>query len=128
MLLPQDSLEQLLTEATTLSTTAVQRQAVKVEVQNGTQNDGWDALAATRLNYAGYATTVSAADRRDYTNSVLIDMTASQDPNARSAILSGLGLNSASVISLPDPNNPIQYRLVLGYDYQPCFQPENLSH
>ena len=97
-------------------------------MQNGTQNDGWDALAVTRLNYAGYATTVSAADRQNYNNSVLIDMTTSQDPNARSAILSGLGLNSASVISLPNPNSATQYRLVLGYDYQPCFQPENLSH
>ncbi len=128
VLLPQDSISQLLTEATTLSTTAVERQAVKVEVQNGTQNNGWDALAVTRLNYAGYATTVSAADRQNYNNSVLIDMTTSQDPNARSAILSGLGLNSASVISLPNPNSATQYRLVLGNDYQPCFQPENLSH
>jgi LCP family protein required for cell wall assembly len=128
VLLPQDSLTQLLTEATSLSTTAVQRQTINVEVQNGTQNDGWDSLAAARLNYAGYTTKVSAADRRDYANSVLIDMTTTQDANAQSAILSSLGLTTANVIALPDPNSPLQYRLVLGNDYQPCFQPENLSH
>ena len=128
VLLPQDSLTQLLTEATSLSTTAVQRQTINVEVQNGTQNDGWDSLAAARLNYAGYTTKVSAADRRDYADSVLIDMTTTQDANAQSAILSSLGLTTANVIALPDPNSPLQYRLVLGNDYQPCFQPENLSH
>ncbi|MBI1855678.1 MAG: LCP family protein [Chloroflexi bacterium] len=128
VLLPQDSLTQILTEATTLSTTAIERQAVKVDMQNGTPFDGWDTLAATRLNYAGFTTSVSTADRRDYSNSVLIDLSAAQDTNTRSAILNGLGLYSASVISLPDPNSPVQYRLVLGYDYQPCFQPETLSH
>jgi len=28
---------------------------------------------------------------------------------------------------MPDPNSSVQYRLILGYDYQPCFQPESLS-
>jgi hypothetical protein len=104
------------------------RQAVSVEVQNGTPNTGWDALAANRLNYAGYQTKISPADRQDYSNTVLIDSTTAQDPNERDAILNSLGLYSASVVSLPDPNSATSYRLVLGYDYQPCFQPQDLSH
>jgi LCP family protein required for cell wall assembly len=129
VLLPQDpALTQMLTEATTLSTTAVQRQTISIEVQNGTTFAGWDTLAANRLNYAGFATTVTAADRQDYSNSVLIDLSPTQDANTRNTILNGLGLYSATVLSLPDPNSPVQYRLVLGYDYQPCFQPQNLSH
>lgn len=129
VLLPQEpALTQLLTEATTLSDYAGPRQAISIEVQNGTTNQAWDVLASTRLNYAGYAAHVSPADRADYTNSVLIDLTVSQDPAVRTAILRGLGLYSASEISLPDSNSPVSYRLVLGYDYQPCFQPQDLSH
>lgn len=128
VLLPQDSMMQMLAQATSLSTVAAQREAIRIEVQNGSPLDGWDSLAADRLNYAGYLTTVSAADRRDYTNSVLIDMTSAQDAHAQGTILNSLGLYSASVISLPDPNSQVQYRLILGYDYQPCFQPQDLSH
>jgi LCP family protein required for cell wall assembly len=129
VLLPnQNSLEALLSRATTLSSTAVQRVTIPVEVQNGTTVDGMDGLAANRLNYAGYTTHISPADRRDYGSSVLIDSTTAQDPGARSALLSVLGLDSASVISAPDAGAAAQYRLVLGYDYQSCFQPQDLSH
>ena len=129
VLLPnQAALEQLLVEATTLSTTAVKRQTVSIEVQNGTPFAGWDALAASRLNYAGYETNISAADRKDYGNTVLIDSTAAQDPNARNTILNSLGLYSARVVSMPDPHIATSYRLMLGSDYQPCFQPQDLSH
>ncbi len=129
VLLPnQAALEQMLVQATTLSSTAVQRQSVSVEVQNGTASDGWDTLAANRLNYAGFDTHTSPADRHDYGKSVLIDFTTAQDPNARAALLSVLGLKSATVLSAPNSGAANQYRLVLGYDYQPCFQPQNLSH
>ncbi len=130
VLLPDNTaLQQLLTEATTLSPRAVERDAITVEVQNGTSVDNMDTLAASQLNYAGYQTSVSSADRRDYTNSVLIDTTAAQDPNQRLVILNALGLsNTANQISMPDPKSPAAYRLILGYDYNPCFQPEELSH
>jgi len=97
-------------------------------VQNGTLSDAWDALAASRLNYAGYQTTISNADRRDYSSSVIVDFTSGQDPNQRQTIISALNLYSANVISLPNENSPVQYRVILGYDYVPCFQPQDLSH
>jgi len=129
VLLPNEAeLNQMLIEATTLSTYAVQRKVITVNVQNGASFDAWDALAASRLNYAGYQTTISNADRRDYTSSVIVDFTPGQDPNQRQTILSTLNLFSASVISLPDANSPVQYRVILGYDYEPCFQPQDLSH
>jgi polyisoprenyl-teichoic acid--peptidoglycan teichoic acid transferase len=129
VLLPnQPSLQQLIVEGTTLSITAVHRHTISIEVQNGTAFNGWATLAANRLNYAGYATQISAADRQNYTNSVLTDYTTAQDPNIRSAILTGLGLRSTTILSAPNPNSPAQYRLILGFDYQPCFQPQDLSH
>lgn len=129
VLLPSEAeLNQMLVEATTLSPYAVERKTIKVDVQNGTPFDTWDALAASRLNYAGYQTAISTADRRDYTSSVIVDFTPGQNPDQRQTIMSTLNLNSANVISLPDTNSPVQYRAILGYDYQPCFQPQDLSH
>ena len=130
VLLPDDAaLQQLMIEATTLSPRAVEREAITVDVQNGSAVESMDALAASHLNYAGYQTTLSPADRRDYTYSVLVDFTTTQDPNQRFIILNALGLaNTANQISLPDPNSTVPYRLILGYDYDPCFRPEDLSH
>jgi len=129
VLLPQDeALKQLLVEATTLSNSAVVREAITVEVQNGAQFETLETLAASRLNYAGYQTTTAPADRRDYANSVLVDFTTGQDPNQRQTLLTVLGLNVANVLSLPDSNSKVQYRVILGADYQPCFQPQDLTH
>jgi hypothetical protein len=129
VLLPNEAgLNQMLVEATTLSTYAVERKTITVDVQNGAPFDTWDTLAASRLNYAGYQTIISTADRRDYASSVIVDFTPGQDPNQRQTIISTLNLYSANVISLPDANSPVQYRVILGYDYEPCFQPQDLSH
>lgn len=124
----EELLKQMLVEATTLSPRAVERESIKVEIQNGSPFETWDALAASRLNYAGYEATISPADRRDYTYSVLVDFTPEQDPNRQQAILTTLNLFSANIISLPDPNSTAKYRVILGHDYEPCFQPQDLSH
>ncbi|GAB4399399.1 MAG: LCP family protein [Anaerolineales bacterium] len=128
VLLPQDSLSQLLAEATTLSTYAAARESVTIEVQNGSSFDTMDALAASRLNYAGYETVTSPADNRNYGSSVLVDYTASQDPNQRQTIINVLGTYSANVLSMPDPNSKVQYRVIIGADYDACFKPEDLTH
>jgi len=129
VLLPNDeALKQMLVEATTLSTYAVTRETITVEVQNGASFETLESLAASRLNYAGYQTSVSNADRRDYANSVLVDFTPGQDASQRQTIINSLGLYSANVLSLPNANSPVQYRVILGADYQPCFQPQELTH
>jgi LCP family protein required for cell wall assembly len=130
VLLPNDAeLQQMLTEATTLSQVAVVREAIKIDVQNGTMVDNQDLLAASNLNYMGYETSTSAADNRNYATSVLVDYTTAQDPNERFIILNALGLSeTANQLSMPDPNSPVPYRLILGYDYNSCFRPEDLSH
>jgi hypothetical protein len=110
VLLPQEeALQQLLIEATTLSPYAVVRENIIVEVQNGASFETLESLAASRLNYAGYQTSASIADRRDYANSVLVDFTPGQDSAQQQTILNVLGLYSANIISLPDANSPVQY-------------------
>jgi LCP family protein required for cell wall assembly len=128
VLLPnEEPLQQMLTEALSASTKTVERQKIVIDVMNGTSITGYETLAATRLNYAGYETHIIPSDRQDYAYSVLIDKTATQDPAQSDPILNAMGLLPGSVISGPDPNSKSHYLLILGYDYEPCFSPEKLG-
>lgn len=129
VLLPQEeALRGLLSEAATLSSYAAVREDIVIEVQNGSHFDTMEALAASRLNYAGYETVTGSADNRDYGTTVLVDYTAGQDANERQSILNILGTYSASVLSLPGANSAAQYRVIVGADYEACFKPEDLTH
>src|SRR5215216_1343525 len=128
VLLPNEELlQQMLTEALSPSTKTVERQKTAIDVMNGTSIAGYETLAATRLNYAGYETHIIPSERQDYAYSVLIDKTAAQDPAQSNPILDAMGLLPGSVISGPDPNGKAHYLLILGYDYEPCFSPEKLG-
>ncbi len=127
--LPNDELlKQLLVEATTLSSYTEQRQTITIEVQNGSGFDTLEALASSRLNHAGYKTSTSPADNRNYATSVIVDFTSAQDPSQRAFLRTMLGLSSATEIYLPNANPSAQYRIILGADYQACFKPEEFSH
>ena len=117
----------MLTEALSASTKTVERQTIVIDVMNGTSITGYETLAATRLNYAGYETHIIPSDRQDYAYSVLIDKTATQDRAQSDPILNVMGLLPGSVISGPDPASKSHYLLILGYDYEPCFSPEKLG-
>jgi hypothetical protein len=128
VLLPnQEALQGMLTEAMSPSTQIVQKQSVVIDVMNGTSISGYETLASTRLNYAGYETHIVPSDRQDYAYSVLIDKTTAQDRSQSDPILNVMGMAPGSVISAPDANSKAQYLLILGYDYQPCFSPEKLG-
>jgi LCP family protein required for cell wall assembly len=128
VLLPNEAaLQQMLTEALSPSTKVVEKQSIVIDVMNGTSVQGYEALAASRLNYAGYEARVIPSDRRDYAYSVLIDKTAAQDRSVSDAILNVMGLTPDSLIPASDPNSAAHYLLILGYDYEPCFRPESLG-
>ncbi len=122
----QELLSQLLTEALSPSARTVERQTVTIEVMNGTSIPGYETLASTRLNYAGYETRVVPSDRQDYAYSVLIDKSAAQDRSVSGNILNVMGMLPGGLIPSPDANSSAQYLLILGYDYQPCFRPEKM--
>ena len=128
VLLPNEfELQQMLTEALSPSTKTVEKQTVVIDVMNGTSVAGYEALATSRLNYAGYETHIVPSDRNDYAYSVLIDKTVLQDTSISSPILDVMGMLQGNIISSPDPNSTSHYLLILGYDYEPCFSPENLT-
>jgi LCP family protein required for cell wall assembly len=99
-----------------------------VEIWNGTENADWDSLAAERLHYAGFETGLAPADRRDYDSSILYDFTAEQDPEKSDLLLRILGLPGSSLVPSPGTESGPHYRLVIGEDYNPCFDPARLPH
>jgi hypothetical protein len=127
VLLPNSAaIQALVTQALSPSTQQAETDAIKIEVRNGTVNQGWDALAAERLNYAGYDTRTAFADRTDYPVTLLYDLTATQDPNRAASLLAVLGLPYSALVSAPMQSD-VSYVLILGADYQLCFNPANLS-
>jgi polyisoprenyl-teichoic acid--peptidoglycan teichoic acid transferase len=127
VLLPNaPAIQALITQALAPATQKAETETIKIEVRNGTLNQGWDALAAERLNYAGYDTRTAFADRTDYPVTLLYDLTATQDPNRIASLLAVLGLPSTALVSAPMQSD-VSYVLILGADYQPCFNPANLT-
>lgn len=107
------------------------RLATSVEIWNLTPYAGWDQLAMERLNYAGYAAmagTVRAGMFPADTKTLLIDFTTDGDIQRSANLLADLGLPTSRLRAQPDPNSAVQYLLVLGSDYDPCFEPHKLTH
>lgn len=128
VLLPNTELiQQMLSVALSSSAKTQEREKIKVEIQNGSPTDGWDALAAQRLNYAGYETSFAAADNRSHPTSLLYDLTSSQDRSRSSSLLAVLGLSESALVSVPSKNNKVDYVLIVGADYTACFDPASLT-
>jgi polyisoprenyl-teichoic acid--peptidoglycan teichoic acid transferase len=129
----QSMLQQALSPSPRLAEQAVspsppvtEQAALTVEVRNGTTNPAWEALAAERLNYAGYNTRLAPASRLDFANSLLYDLAPVPDLNRASSLLAILGLPSSAFVTAPTQAD-IKYVLILGADYQPCFNPSGLA-
>lgn len=104
-----------------------QQEAIKIEIQNGSSNDDWDTLAAQRLNYAGYETTLHPADNRQHAQTLLYDLTPDQDRTRTASLLAILGLPDSALVSVPRTNSATPYALIVGNDYNTCFDPHTLT-
>jgi anionic cell wall polymer biosynthesis LytR-Cps2A-Psr (LCP) family protein len=128
VLIPNDAaIAVLVQQAMTSHPPLPEEEVIKVEVRNASAYDGWDALAAQRLNYAGYESTTAPADHRDQATTYLYDRTTAQDRNTTSRILAVMGLSEYNLISAPNPASSAPYVLLLGSDYTPCFDPGSLT-
>ncbi len=128
VLLPNTELiQQMLNQAITASPRQQERKAISVEIQNGSPTDGWEALAAERLNYAGFATSFKAADHRSHQTTLLYDLTPDQDRNRSAGLLAVLGLPESALVSVPSTDNQVAYALIVGADYSACFDPAGLT-
>jgi LCP family protein required for cell wall assembly len=94
-----------------------------IEIWNGTTNADWDQLAADRLVRQGFPIIVNEPDRRDYAQTMLIDYTMTHKGSALPYLQNMFGISAENVISLPNADMPIQYRLIIGANYVTCRNP-----
>lgn len=129
VLLPKrDKLEPMLQEAMSPPDAAEEvRLKITVEICNATGNDDLPVLAAERLHYAGFETQFSERCEPGSSKTWVYDLAGGGDPAVAAYILKILGLPEERM-QLAEPEGSMAvYRLVLGSDYDPCFNPSKIN-
>jgi hypothetical protein len=91
-----------------------------VEIANGAGNAALGPLAAETLMNEGFAVRYGANPAGAYTRTTLIDYTTSAKGSPLKRLQSVLHLADAQVLAEPNANSPVQFRVILGSDYNPC--------
>jgi LCP family protein required for cell wall assembly len=91
----------------------------QIQVLNGSWQDQAARLAATNLGWMGFRVSdVGMADSQNYAQSQVIVLNAEQDIAELAA--QTLDLLPSSLRYQPDPASPVNIRIILGADYDPC--------
>jgi hypothetical protein len=124
VLLPNtEEIYRMLLEAVAPPPDADEEEPVRVEVWNWSGTAELDLLAAERLHYAGFETEVLPADPRDADKTVLYLFDADPDPQVTQALLDLFNLADSRLVIDPQPGAEADYRLVVGNDFDPCYNP-----
>jgi LCP family protein required for cell wall assembly len=99
------------------------RTYMPVEVWNGTPNQDWDLLAADRLYRAGFPALIGQADRRDYVATQLIVFSETAKGTGVGYLQQMFRIPEDRVVYQTSDQSTIGFRLILGPDYQTCYQP-----
>ena len=91
-----------------------------VEVWNGTTLPDRDLLAVDNLQWEGLIPVLGTADRQDYTETQVIFYGQTFKGANSWSITKLFGVYESEMIHQPDPNSPVDYRVILGYDFSPC--------
>jgi len=97
----------------------------QVEIWNGSGKRDWGLLAADELLLNGFqVTNIQGADTY-YEQTVLIDYTTTSKGSPLPLLQRLFNVWGENVISQPDPNSPVSFRLIVGAEYQPCVRPRS---
>ncbi len=99
----------------------VRLENARIEIYNGTPNDGWDMVATDRLVWEGFAPyPMGPADTTDYTDTVIYDYTGTSKGSSLNQLLSILNIRPENVIYEPDADRTTDFRIILGANYNSC--------
>ncbi len=97
-----------------------QQQAPRVEVWNGTPYEGLGHVAAERLRWEGFnVASVGPADG-DYPHTKIVDFTTTSKGSAIPLLTRLYRRQYSDVIFQPTEERAVDYRVILGTDYDPC--------
>jgi LCP family protein required for cell wall assembly len=123
VLLPQpEAIRSLLEEAFLFPDDDPIQPAVQVEVVDAAGRPDWADLAVERLEYAGLEAVAGPAYPQREPLSLLLDFGRATGEE-RNAVLHALGLTEAAVVPLDYPSGTAPFRLLVGENYSPCFDP-----
>jgi len=96
-------------------------EGASIRVLNGTANTDWDRVATDRLAWEGFnPMPAGAADRGDYTDTILIDYTGRSKGSSLEQIARTLNVNPANIRLEPNPNREYDFDVILGSNYNSC--------
>jgi LCP family protein required for cell wall assembly len=98
------------------------RTYMPAEVWNGTPNQDWDLLAADRLYRAGFPAIIGQPDRRDYAATQIIVFSEYAKGTGVAYLQQMFNVPDSRVIYQTSDLATIGFRVILGADYQTCYQ------
>jgi LCP family protein required for cell wall assembly len=93
----------------------------RIEIYDGTTNQGWDMVAADRLIWEGFAPwAMGPADQTAYTDTLIYDYTGSSKGSSLNDLASLLNIKPENIFIEPDPNRTVDFKIILGATYNSC--------
>lgn len=101
-------------------TSRAAQRAYRVEVMNGSGNSGWGEVAAYRLRLEGFA--VTSIENIDGTaRTSIVDYTTTSKGSPLPKLLRLYRLKQSDVTAEPSEEGPVDFRVILGWNYNPCY-------
>jgi len=100
-------------------TSRAAQRAYRVEVWNGSGNSGWGEVAAYRLRLEGFdVPAIQQTEGVAHTTIINYLTTGKGSPIAK--LLALYRLKQSDVTAQPTEGSPVDFRVTLGWDYNPC--------
>ncbi|MGC9400493.1 MAG: LCP family protein [Anaerolineae bacterium] len=100
-------------------TSRAQQRAHRVEVWNGSGNSEWGLVAAYRLDLEGFEVT-EIKDVEGRPRTTVLDFTTTDKGSRLWKLRQLYDLESEDVVSQPTEGSAVDYRVILGWNYNPC--------
>ena len=92
-----------------------------VEIGVSLRLKGYDLTAADSIAREGFDSTILPSDKVAYrTNTTIIDYTGDAKPDSLATLVKALRVGKGQVISQPDSNRTVDFRVEMGKDYSQC--------
>ncbi len=94
-----------------------------IEVYNGSGKADWDKVAADTLGWRGFDKSAAKGEGEATDKTTIIDYTGSASPAVIAALTKTLNIRQDRVVSQPSANRTVDFKVVIGKDYNSCTAP-----